>query len=292
MYFYTSNKPNSLPFLHFYNMEKPTIAYDIAFSANNTNTGEGWCCGTPAGISTTQWPRGRSNGEPMAHIWTLLVPEQYRTKGSDYVAISLFHADDHVSDTIEDVTALFDSGTFKEPTTAIPFWKALLDYAQNKHPQEQYFEDLIGGGWALIWLTEAEFRSASTTVPDPAIGIYPGYETFDGTNAYKQNSPAKYITLVERINDPNVGKNITEFPDEEEENAYVPLFTTKAAALNLDDRFFGKSHFGGTSSPSQGEPDFSPFYFEFDEVYGNANLGGDGVAQIDLLHDKFDWACG
>ena len=38
-------------------------------------------------------------------------------------------------------------------------------------------------------------------------------------------------------------------------------------------------------------PEFSPFYIEFEEEFGDANMSC-GNGPIDLLNDQFDWACG
>ncbi|NOQ72989.1 MAG: hypothetical protein GQ574_13350 [Crocinitomix sp.] len=82
-------------------MKELTKAFNIEFSDSNNN--EGWANGRPPGLKTIQWPRSRVNGLPMAHIWTFLVPEEYRVKGENYIAISLFQADDHVADEVKGV---------------------------------------------------------------------------------------------------------------------------------------------------------------------------------------------
>lgn len=267
-------------------MTNPTVAYDLEFSA--INQGVGWCFGAPPGLTAAQWPRSRVNGLPMAHLFTCTVPEEYRTKGPELVALALFQADDHVADEVAGVAEVLDG---EAVPAATPFWQALQAYAAARHPQECYGEDEIGGGWVWIWLTSAEFGGPATVPPDAAVGVFPGYDSADGTSAYVSAQPAEYLALTARTNDPNVGKRPVGFyknnPD-----AYIRLFSEQGQALGLDQLFFGKNHFGGTSSPSQGEPDVSPLYLEFDERLGGANLGGDGVAQLDLLSDKLVWACG
>ncbi|WP_046246986.1 hypothetical protein [Hymenobacter terrenus] len=273
-------------------MDKPQQAYDIEFS-DTGDQAHGWCYGQPVGLSSAQWPRSRVNGLPMAHIFTCLVPPDYRTEGESRVAISLFQADDHVADEVSGVAEVLEGELPPETDPAAgPFGESLRTYAQEKHPQEQYFEDLIGGGWAMVWLTEPEFRSAPTAIPDAAVAIFPGYDSTDGTSVYEHNQPAEYVQLVARPYDPNVGKPLEDFPDKEAADAYIPLFSAQSEALGFDKLFWGKTHFGGTASPCQGVPAFSPFYVEFDEIFGGANLGGDGVAQIDLLNKELNWACG
>jgi hypothetical protein len=124
-----------------------------------------------------------------------------------------------------------------------------------------------------------------------------------GAKPARERKPFK---LVERTNDPNVGQPYVEFPDwleglkrkELDEpskvviRGYVPMFSDLGKKLDLV-RFFHPSHFGGTLHPSQGGPrGLSLFFFEFDEALGGANLGGDGVAQIDLLKGTLSWDCG
>ncbi|MEM6631199.1 MAG: hypothetical protein AAF694_16070 [Bacteroidota bacterium] len=99
------------------------------------------------------------------------------------------------------------------------------------------------------------------------------------------------IQLKEREDDPNIGRALEDFPDEADEKAYISMFSKKGQELGLQKKFFGKTHFGGTANPIQATPKFSPFYLEFEEGFGNANMGG-GNGQIDLLNDKLDWACG
>jgi len=270
-------------------MQVPNKAFDLEFA--NENQQQGWVFGQPSGMATMAWPRSRVNGLPMAHIWTFLVPEQYRVKGSNFVAIALFQADDHVADRVEGVAHVIATGQLQSAQNAQPFWEGLAQYANNKHPMEIYMEDIIDGGWALIWLTEAEFFAAPTAIPNKSLAVPPHYSIKEGANPYNATKPPKYIQIVERLNDPNIGKRLEDFPDEEDENAYIAMFSDKGEALGLEDLFFGKTHFGGTANPVQATPEFSPFYIEFEEGFGNANMGG-GNGQIDLQNHQLDWACG
>lgn len=164
-------------------------------------------------------------------------------------------------------------------------------YANHRHPQEIYFKDIIGGGWALIWLTKEEFEGETTALPNKEDCIYPDYEIEEwGSTCFVKDQPAKFVQQTVRNNDPNIGKSLNEWPDEDDEDAYSPMFSEKGEALMLD-RFHAKTHFGGTANPIQAMPEFSPFYIEFEEEFGDANMGG-GNGQIDLLNDEFDWACG
>ena len=270
-------------------MEPLKQAYDLELTDNDH--GQGWAFGRPVGITTDQWPRSRINGLPMAHLWTILVPEAYRAKGKDLVAISLFQADDSFEDRVDGIEDMITNLTEVNNIDAEDFWASLSDYANHRHPQEIYLKDIIGGGWALIWLTEAEFLGKSTPLPNKENSIYPDYEIEEwGSTCFVKDEPAQFIQHVVRIDDPNIGKMLDEWPDEDDENAYISMFSEKGEMLNLD-RFHAKNHFGGTANPIQGMPEFSPFYIEFEETLGDANMGG-GNGQIDLLNNEFDWACG
>lgn len=264
------------------NMLQPQHAYNVEFSETG-DRGQGWCFGVPTGIVPTQWPRSRVNGLPMAHIFTCWVPAEYRTKGEGLVAVALFQADDHAADTVDGVAEA-------DEADAGPFWASLLAYATGQHPQEIYLEDILDGGWALLWLTEAEFRGPAAAPPAAEAGIFPDYDGEDGGSAYAAHEPARFVQLVAREADPNVGKAVSRYPDEKAPDAYIPMGSEKGQALGLEEMPWSCTHFGGTFSPSyQGEPDISPFYLEFDESAGGANLAT-GVAQIDLLNDTLDWS--
>ena len=227
----------------------------------------------------------------MAHIWTFRVPEEYRVKGEGYVAISLFQADDHVANPVEGVREVIAGERQINEPHAQTFWDSLQEYQQNRHPMEIYLEDIICGGWALIWLTQEEFEAGSTELPKQEQCTFPGYKSYDGTSCFAQDLPSRYVQLSMREGDPNIGRMLEDFPDESDENAYISMFSQKGKELDLQKKFFGKTHFGGTANPVQATPKFSPFYIEFEEAFGKANMGG-GNGQIDLLNDQLDWACG
>ncbi|NOQ72990.1 MAG: hypothetical protein GQ574_13355 [Crocinitomix sp.] len=154
---------------------------------------------------------------------------------------------------------------------------------------EIYLEDIIGGGWTLIWLTQKEFESTLTELPNNKNTVFPNYNNDEGTDCFQQNEPPKYVKLFERENDPNTGRKLEDCPYEEDENAYIDMDSEKGEELKLRDRFWGKTHFGGTANPVQATPEFSPYYIEFEEGFGNSNMGG-GNGQIDLLNNELDWA--
>ncbi|GAA3637657.1 hypothetical protein [Flavivirga jejuensis] len=264
-----------------------TKAFNIEVSDSDNR--EGWFAGRPVGIKINQWPRSRVNGLPMAHIWTFLVPKEYRVKGSDYIAISLFQADDHVAEEIKEVESVINDKKEVKDSDAQKFWDSLLEYSKNRHSMEIYLEDIIDGGWVLIWLTKEEFDSKQIELPNEDNSVHPEYDYEDYGNCFAQDDPPRYVKLIERENDPNIGIKLDDWPDEEDENAYINMHSKKGEKLKLKERFWGKTHFGGTANPCQANPGFSPYYIEFEEGFGNANMGG-GNGQIDLLNDELDWA--
>ncbi|RSN70992.1 hypothetical protein [Actinomadura sp. WAC 06369] len=76
----------------------PRTAYDIEFDDEGR---DGHAFGRPPGLRPEQWPRSRVNGLPMAHLFTVRVPEEYRCAGGDLAGLSVFQSDDHVADAVE-----------------------------------------------------------------------------------------------------------------------------------------------------------------------------------------------
>jgi hypothetical protein len=98
------------------------------------------------------------------------------------------------------------------------------------------------------------------------------------------------IEITPREDDPNTGKPAREWEWQNALSGYIPAYSDEGREMGLD-RFYDRhAHLGGTMFPIQSYPDFSPFYIEFNEVFGGFNFG-DGVAQIDLKEMEVDWAC-
>ncbi|MBD1229482.1 hypothetical protein [Xenorhabdus griffiniae] len=102
--------------------------------------------------------------------------------------------------------------------------------------------------------------------------------------------PEEYPDWLEAIEDTEAIDSLKV----EDIQGYIPIFHEVSEKLDLNlDKYFNNHHFGGTAHPAQSIPDeLSEFYFGFDETLGDSNIGGDGVAQIDLLTNKIHWACG
>jgi hypothetical protein len=77
----------------------PSIAYDLELlktpPVRGTDADHGWCYGLPPGITESQWPLSPWDGFPMQPGFTLKLPEQYRTRGADYVALTMFADQQH-----------------------------------------------------------------------------------------------------------------------------------------------------------------------------------------------------
>ena len=289
----------------------PARAYDVEFDETGT---DGWAYGYPAGIREVQWPRTRGNGVPMAHLFTLRIPEEYR-RDPKHVAFSVFQGSDGdggggetdgVAELINGETTLNELDIDDALRST---WEGIAKYAENRHPAEFYVEDIIGCGWCMIFLTEEEFNGKECT-PPPFNPAFCDMDELGGMPQFNRDDERRNIRLAERKGDPNVGLNPEEFPewiddlDEKEIEAmdsvssveikgYIPPYSALGRKLGLPDRFFGLQHFGGTMFPAQGTPrNMGPCYFEFDEALGEANLGGDGAAQINLTEPDIDWACG
>ena len=138
----------------------PTTAYDLELlqhpPARGSDANHGWCYGLPPGIAESQWPLSPFDGFPMQPCFTLRLPEQYRAKGSDYVALTMFADQQHDEpDEIAAVAAYLNAETVERPADPdlIPYW----NYRRSRHPMEFRMKDIIDHNFAAIWLTEAEF---------------------------------------------------------------------------------------------------------------------------------------
>ncbi len=280
-------------------------AYDIL---NSPRGKDGWHGGMPPGIKSAQWCRSRVSGLPMKHLFTVRVPEEYRAKGENLVALSVFQ--DLTEKSVPGVAESFARKKVSAKLLSIPFWKNLSDYLEQRHKQEVFVKDGVRNGWAWIWLTEKEFTAPACE--PPALDMLDARAKIEIRKDFLGEPKIKKLKLSPRKGDVNVGKKLIEFPkwetalavknrkvsdlSQEEikkivEKEYIPMHSELGKELKLE-RFWSHAHFGGTASPAQGEPPFSPIYLEFDESLGNPNLGGDGACQIDLLKNKLSWACG
>src|SRR6266496_475732 len=174
----------------------PDTAFDIVIDDGGT---DGHALGRPPGLDPASWPRSRVNGLPMAHLFTVTVPAQYRCAGPDLVGLSAFQADDHVSAPVPGLPEVVAGG--RPPghdPGAEPFWAAVAAYARARHPHELYVEDDIGGGWAWLWRRADELAAGPGPLPDEATRL-PGYVTYDGADAWRADQPPRPLHLQARV---------------------------------------------------------------------------------------------
>jgi hypothetical protein len=308
-------------------MEIRMHAYDIevlprAFDLSDTND-RGWCFGLPPGITPEQWPLDPANGYPLQHGFTLLLPEDYRCHGPDIVAVSFFasaidHNDGGPLIEVPEIGEAMAAADAPSDPDLRPFWQA----AQTAHPRLHRMEDILGIAFAAILLTQDEFdgplcqpprltgNKYLDALPAPkwmAVGSAAAYWEFAGNMRVVQDTFGKkpsddlaenrVIHWTPRDADPNGGRAPYDEFQHEPTDYVQPFFS----ATNADgkDQYqehewvagLAANHIGGTMMPSQAVPEFSPYYIEFEEVFGGYNFGG-GNAQLDVRDMKFDWACG
>lgn len=260
-------------------------AYDIVFESGgnwfydvrNTKpvdgdvTEAGWM-GTDGPAVGEGWPRGPLTGRPMAHVLTLQLPEEYRTQGPDLVAISFFQGEGQFAEEDED----------RQPDD--PF---VISVAEARpRPHTKIFEDIIGGRFALVWLTAEEFAAGPTPPPEDVRREGEHEDDDGGANAWDDLTEFLRLGLTHR-EDPNAGK-----APEEDSDDYVDYWDSSLRRKHdWAEPLFARCHLGGTTFPVQGMPrGLTATYFELEEI-GPMNLGG-GALQCDLASDTFDWACG
>ena len=307
-------------------------AYDIEMLQRPVDRGapdnQGWCFGLPPGIRQEQWPLDPNTGYPLMHGFTLLLPDDYRVHGPDRVALSFFAlATDHFEESNKTLRAFFELPGEQAPSDPdlLPFWQAM----QAEHAHLHRMEDILGGAYAVILLTQQEFdgplceppRFAGnrhlSALPAPrwleigAAGAFCGNDDepdfsapIEKDYALKQlgEVPANDLTFnralhwTARSSDPNAGK-----PPREgraaKESGYQSFYywhdgEIKTENYRIHDWAQGhqRNHIGGTMRPIQAVPEFSPYYIGFEEYLGGYNFGS-GNAQLDILEMKFDWAC-
>ncbi|WP_217641161.1 hypothetical protein [Jannaschia pohangensis] len=277
----------------------------------------GWCFGLPPGITPIQWPLDPESGYPLQHGFTLRLPDAFKVRGPDIVAISFFGtAADH-----NDGVPLCTDGLREiilspaTPQPEDPHLRTFWDHAQNAHPLLHRMKDVLGCQFAVIPLTAAELAGSACAVPNIATNpllantIEPQWMRIGGaasllglereyldleklTKGFKYRSiggmPEKRvdhrvpIVLRPRQDDPNGGKAVghDDYIMPYDENYQRPDWVKNLRPC----------HLGGTMFPQQAVPHMGAHYIEFEEYFGNFNFGG-GNAQLDLKTFAFDWAC-
>lgn len=305
-------------------LERPTKSFDVAIEAGlrprHTVAPNGWCCGLPRGISSLQWPLSNKTGFPLEHHFTVRVPELYRVKGREYVALALFSetsSETKDSDPVSDLMNIIFDGR-ELPQTVEKNLQPFLEHLRNRHPMEFRSKDILYSTFAMIWLTEEEFTGAECEPPVPAQTSanaqcsmpdwleassaerffgWNGKEEFNenyGLHRLAGHKPLDkweilLLQTTEFEGDPNTGRTpVDQIDAAANTDGYVPRYGEEWEALGVDVSY-GHLHFGGTANPMQGMPDLSPFYIEFEETLGMLNLAG-GNGQLDLISMQIYWA--
>ncbi|GIF37484.1 hypothetical protein [Actinoplanes xinjiangensis] len=229
-------------------------AYDIVVGGDGATPPPGRPALLPAGwagpqgpaIDPVTWPRSPRTGQPMHHRFTLWLPLEYRRRGEDLVAVSVFQWCD----------ALYWRGP-ASPGTAVP-----------AHPHLQLADDGVDQVFALLWLTEAEYSGPRTARPVPAAPPVDGEQDPDGVPP--RYAPLGAVWLAER-DDPQAGVAPADSDDDDDDDDDDERYET-----------FGMEHLGGTvMSPNGPRDGLSPWYLEVNRL-GGVNHGGDRDIAFDL----------
>ena len=252
-------------------------AYDIltdgvlaTVAGDRPRTPAGWAGPEGPAIDVRTWPRSPRTGQPMLHCFTLWLPADYRLRGPDLVAVSVFQWDDELyfGDPLPEVIAA-RSGA---PVPADPFWAEVA--RATPHPHTQVADDGVACLYALRWLTEAEFTGPR--VERPAENPHRADGEVDVTEFLRTHGRYGALWLVDR-DDPNAGVAPVDFPDDEDDYVDEP------------DRFdvFHPEHLGGTSmDPNGPRQGLSAFYLEVNRL-GGFSHGGDEDLALDLDGGSF-----
>jgi hypothetical protein len=232
----------------------------VRFASKGTGTPIGWEYGAPPDMSPAEWPRHNPAGFPLAHGFTIELPDVYRVRknraGVPFVALSFFHPGNAEAVGVEereDVAELFANPDVAAPEDA--FLAAVHAHACALATPPSYerlihtFADSLGHTHAVIFHTEASYRGGRASLPD-ARG-----EAFD--------------EIFESFFDA--------------ESKLFPASRADRAAVQL----------GRPLHPMQGDETVRTmgyFVMELASDAGGANFA-DGTAQYDLETGAFDWAC-
>lgn len=205
----------------------------------------------------------------MLHCFTLWLPEQYRRRGPDLLAVSVFQWNDELyfKDPLPEVVAADAGQPVETADPAHPFRTELARAV--RHPQLQLADDGVDHLFAMIWLTHDELNGPRQERPTAAPELADGEH--DIARIMRRYGLFGGLWLVPR-EDPNTGVPPLAFP--EDGDAYV----------DVTDRYelFHDEHLGGTAMSPNGIRDgVSPWYLEIHRV-GGVSHGGDEDLAIDL----------
>ncbi|MER7004231.1 hypothetical protein ABT297_14475 [Dactylosporangium sp. NPDC000555] len=243
----------------------------------------GWAGPAGPGIDVSAWPRSPRTGQPMLHCFTLRLPEAYRRRGPDLVAVAVFQWADELyfKDPSPQVTAVIAGSSADVGQPGHPFWAELAQ--ARAHPRLQIADDGVASLLAMVWLTEAELNGPRVDRPTAAPSLAAG--EFDSSSWRARHGQFGSLWLVPR-DDPNAGVAPVSFPSDADADA--------DAYVDVPDRFdvFHAEHLGGTCMSPDGVRDgLSPWYIEVSRL-GGISYGGDLDIALDLDSSAFlgDWS--
>ncbi|MBO4205556.1 hypothetical protein [Micromonospora echinofusca] len=233
----------------------------------------GWAGPDGPGIDKRTWPRSPRTGQPMMHCFTLWLPEAYRRRGRDLVAVSVFQWNDDLY--FQDpLPCLAAGGGPADPSGgAHPFRGQLAQSV--RHPQLCLADDGVDNLFAMVWLTAAEFDGPRVPRPDAAPALADGEH--DITRTMQRYGVFGELWLYPRYPDPNAG-----VPPQES-------WQRTGSYVDVPDRFdrFHDEHLGGSvMSPNGIRAGLSAWYFEVNRL-GGMSHGGDEDLAFDLDNDAF-----
>ncbi|GGF74315.1 hypothetical protein GCM10007301_37660 [Azorhizobium oxalatiphilum] len=300
----------------------PRLAFNVkvvpGLKAPGSQVPQGWACGLPRGITPIQWPLSIDTGFPLEHHFTVRVPEPYRLKGPDYVALAVFSDTQTESRStpamVDFMHATLDGRPLPEEVG--PELAPFLEHLRNRHPMETRTYDLLYNTFAFIWLTQDEIDGPECLPPAPIEtdanekSDLPDYlktsaaERLFGWNGKEAFNSEYYLhrlagrrpesrwdllelRVTQVSNDPNAGKTPIEFDGRDNADRYVPRFDEAWEKLGLQ-LAYDDLQFGGTLMHGGGIYVSSPFFLAFHETMGQPNLAGQ-LAQLDLLTGIVDY---
>lgn len=217
----------------------------------------GWEHGLPPGVTAATWPRHAWNGLPLVHGFTIRVPEDFRVRGKDRVAISYFHPGESESygpkpELRARIKAVMAGGDLEGTEGDQPFFRALAHHVRASSPNTQLFTDMLGHTHAIVWHTEAELAGARCERPSEPL-------------------PEGHVAKTMHLHEPVREARGLAFADTEPKGSLIQL--------------------GGPLHWIQAEAEgFGEIVMEIEDDVGRANYGS-GNCQIDLEHGLLDWAC-